>query len=162
MPYSRLYYHLVWTTKNRLPLLTPEIESAVHGYLVAKASGLGATLFALGGTEDHVHLVASIPPSVAVAKFVGQIKAVASTKLNQSGISEETFHWQAEYGAFTFDAKRLPSYVAYVRRQKQHHAEGTAIGVLERVADLTGRVAEQAATYATEDAAWRAELEECL
>ena len=159
MPYCRLYYHLVWTTKGRLPLLTSEVEPVIHGYLVAKATGLGATVYALGGTEDHVHLVASIPPTVPVAKFVGQTKAVASTKLNQSGIAKDPFYWQAEYGAFTFDAKRLPNYVAYAQHQKQHHADGTEIGVLERFADLSGRLGESSTIYATEDATWRAELE---
>ena len=133
MPYWQLFYHLVWATKAREPLLTPEVEAFVYNALRAKAAGLGAVVFALNGIADHTHLVASVPPSVAVATFVGQVKAVASVKLNQSGISKVHFAWQEEYGAFSFDGKRLPYYVAYVEKQKEHHAAGTTFPVLERL-----------------------------
>jgi putative transposase len=161
MPYCQLFYHLIWSTKNRLPLLSAQVEPVVHDFLRAKAIGLGATVFALNGTEDHVHLVASIPPKIAVARFVGQIKAVASTRFNKSAPDGLPFFWQEEYGAFSFDAKRLPNYVAYVNNQKEHHAQNTLISVLERTTDDFPRlVAEAAGVYAIESAIWRRELEE--
>src|SRR5512136_621128 len=100
MPYWQLFYHIVWSTKDRLPLLTPEVESVIYGFLRSKAIGLGATLFALNGTVDHVHMVTAIAPAIAVAKFIGQVKAVASTRFNKSGQSATPFFWQEEYGAF--------------------------------------------------------------
>ena len=133
MPYWQLFYHMVWATKNREPLLTAEIEPVVHGLLRAKAVGLGAMVFALSGTEDHVHRVASIRPGISVARFVGQVKAVASARLNKSGLSVERFAWQNEYGVFSLDRKRLQAHVQYVDRQKQHHAEGTVVAELEGV-----------------------------
>ena len=149
MPYCQLFYHMVWATKNRLPLLTPKVEPIIHNFLRAKAIGLGATVFALNGIEDHVHLVASIPPKIAVAKFIGQIKAVASTKFNQAELERPPFFWQEEYGAFSFDAKRLPNYIAYVERQKEHHAQGTTIPVLERTTDGIPKIIQEAtAIYA--------------
>ncbi|RME44546.1 MAG: IS200/IS605 family transposase [Chloroflexi bacterium] len=161
MPYWQLFYHIVWSTKNREPLLTPSVEPIIHGFLRSKAIGLGATVFALNGVEDHVHLVAAIPPKIAVARFIGQIKAVASTKFNKAGLSDRPFFWQAEYGAFSFDGKRLPNFIAYVERQKEHHAKGTAIPVLERTdggaSSLMLREAE--AGYQVDDANWRRELE---
>ncbi|MCP4367700.1 MAG: IS200/IS605 family transposase, partial [Deltaproteobacteria bacterium] len=83
MPYYQLFYHIVWATKNRLPLLTAQIEPTIHNYVRTKAIGLEATVFAINGIEDHVHVVASIPPKIAVSTFIGQIKAVASTKFNK-------------------------------------------------------------------------------
>ena len=121
MPYCQLFYHLVWSTKDRQPLLTPEVEPVIHNYLRAKAMGLGGTVFALNGIEDHVHLVVSIPPKIAVSRFIGQIKAVASTKFNKSQSDAPPFFWQNEYGAFSFDSKRLPNYIAYVARQQHPH-----------------------------------------
>lgn len=160
MPYTQLFYHLVWSTKNRLPLLTPQVEPVIHNYLRTKAIGLGATVFAVNGVEDHVHVVASIPPKIAVAKFIGQIKAVASTKFNKSAPDAPPFFWQDEYGAFTFDAKRLPNYVAYVNRQKEHHRQGTTIPILERTNNGFPKIIkEETAVYTTEDIAWRRELE---
>ena len=101
MPYWQLFYHVVWATKNREPLLTARLEPVVHGFLRAKAVGLGAMVFALNGVEDHVHMVASIPPGIPVARFVGQVKAVASAKLNKSGLSVGRFSWQkVKVGAF--------------------------------------------------------------
>jgi REP element-mobilizing transposase RayT len=140
MPYCQLFYHLVWSTKNRQPLLIPAVEPVIHNYLRTKAIGLGATVFALNGITDHVHSVVSIPSKLAVAKFIGQIKAVASTKFNKSQPGNQPFFWQDEYGAFSFDAKRLPNYVAYVNRQKEHHAQGTIIPILERTTNGSPKI----------------------
>lgn len=160
MPYCQLFYHLVWSTKARHPLLTPEVEPIIHGFLRSKAIGLGATLFALDGVMDHVHLVVSIPSKIAVATFVGQVKAVASTRFNKAGSNHPPFFWQEEYGAFSFDAKRLPNYIAYVQRQKEHHAQDTIIPILERTDDQTPKLLyESSAFYAIEEAEWRSELE---
>ena len=132
MPYCQLLFHLVWTTKGREPLLTPEIEPTVHGLLRSKAVQLEAQVFALDGTEDHVHMVVSIPPKLAVARFVGQVKAAASTLFNKAHPTRPAFFWQEEYGAFTLDLKRLPNHVAYVEQQKEHHRHSTTIPALER------------------------------
>ncbi len=135
MPYWQLYYHLIWATKNRQPMLLPQFEDAIYGYLRDKAISLGAIVYAIGGIEDHIHMVVSIPPKIAVAKFIGQMKAVASIKFNRSDISDTPFFWQEEYSAFSFDKKRLPNYVAYVKNQKQHHVNQTTISILERLDD---------------------------
>jgi len=162
MPYCQLFYHLVWATKDRAPLLTSNVEPVILGFLRSKAIGLGGVLFALNSVVDHVHMVVSIPASIAVAKFVGQVKAVASTKFNKSGIAGE-FFWQEEYGAFSFDGKRLPNYIDYVERQKEHHAQGTMIPILERTTgEGVVRLSESASLYVVNEAAWRAELESLI
>ena len=74
MPYCQLYYHLVWATKERQPLLAGDREPVVYDFLRAKACGLGGFVYALNGTEDHVQLVVSIPPRLALSDFVGQVK----------------------------------------------------------------------------------------
>ncbi len=160
MPYSQLFYHIVWTTKNREPLLTPKVEPVIYGFLRSKAIGLGATLFALNGTADHVHMVASIPPKIAVATFIGQVKGVASTKFNKSGLSETPFFWQEEYGVFSFDGKRLPNYIAYVENQKKHHAENNILRILERSDDgIVQMVRESQAQYVTRADDWWREMQ---
>lgn len=160
MPYWQLYYHIVWTTKNRLPLLTEDRETIIHGYLRSKAIGLGATVFALNGVPDHVHMVVSIPPKIALSKFIGQVKGVASTKFNKSGLNDPPLFWQDEYGVFSFDRKRLPYYIAYVEGQKEHHAQATTISVLERFDGGELKVLhEPEAVYSLEEDEWRRELE---
>ena len=161
MPYWQLFYHLVWSTKNREPFLTQAVEQAVYGYLAGKATGLQGIVYAIGGIVDHVHMVVSIPPAISVAKFTGQVKGVASTRLNKSQITTVHFEWQDEYGAFSFDAKRLPNFIAYVERQKEHHAEGTTIPLLERATsdDVGPRlVHEEMLPYLVEPDDWRSDL----
>ena len=72
-------------------MLTPDLESIIHEFLRNKAVGLGVTVFALNGVADHVHVVAAIPPKIAVAKFVGQVKGATSTKFNKLTSSSQPF-----------------------------------------------------------------------
>jgi putative transposase len=131
LPYWRLFYHLVWATADRKSLISPELEPMVHGLLRSKAIALGATVYALNGMTDHVHLVASVPPKLSLATFIGKVKGATSTRINKSG-QDQPFFWQDEYAAFSFDAKRLPRLVAYVENQKTHHATSGVIPALER------------------------------
>ncbi len=132
MPYCQLFYHLVWATKGREPLLTAEVEPIIHALLRGKAVRLGVQVFALNGIEDHIHMVASVPPSLSVASVVGQVKATAATRFNKTRAAGPPFFWQEEYGAFTFDSKRLSYHVDYVLGQREHHRRGTVIQALER------------------------------
>ena len=160
MPYWQLFYHLIWATKHREPLMTPTVAPEIYGFLRSKAIGLGATVFAVNGVADHVHVIVAIPPKIAVATLVGQIKGVASAKANKAGLTGTPFYWQEEYGAFSFDEKRLPNFIAYVERQQQHHTDHTTIRVLERTEDQADRlIRESSATYLLDDTAWRCELE---
>ncbi len=133
MPYWQLFYHITWSTKNREPFLTPELEPFVYELIRRKTIGLGATVFAINGMADHIHLITSIPPKIAVATFIGQVKGITSTKINQSLSVSSVFAWQEEYAVFSFDKKRLPHHVAYVERQKEHHSQGSIIPLLERI-----------------------------
>jgi putative transposase len=64
MPYCQLFYHLAWSTKQREPRITPEVEPVIYNLLRTKAIGLGGTVFALNGSVEHIHLVAAIPPEL--------------------------------------------------------------------------------------------------
>jgi len=123
-------------------------------------SEVGGIVFALNGASDHVHVVSAIPPSIAIARFVGQIKGVSSARFNQLGMRDAPLYWQAEYGAFSLDSKRLPHFVAYVERQREHHAEGQQIPILERTAEGgVGLMHESTTEYiAGNDDWWQAML----
>ncbi len=132
MPYTELYYHLVWRTRASEPLIVAGIESRVHRLIWKKALGMGASVFAVNGTEDHVHVVAAIPAATAVADFVGQVKGYCSRQINREQLTDGHFRWQREYGVFSFDRQRLSDTVAYVENQKRHHADGTIMPTFER------------------------------
>lgn len=133
MPYYRLFYHLIWGTKNREPLIQTDFETPLHNVITAKAKELGALVYAVGGIEDHLHLVATVPPRIALSDFIGQVKGNSSHFVNHELSLTYDFKWQAEYGVVSFGGKQLDMVVKYVRNQRQHHAEGTIIPFLERV-----------------------------
>ncbi len=133
MPYWELIYHVVWATKNREPLLVGDVQTRVLDLIREKAANLGLVVHALNAMPDHVHLVAAIPPRLAVASAIGQVKGVSATLYNRERSDQApSVYWQEEYAAFTLDRKRLPAHVAYVNAQQTHHANNTAIPALER------------------------------
>ena len=135
MPYWRLFYHIVWGTKNRLDLIDPAWEKDLYGYLWGKATALECVPHAIGGISDHIHIAISIPPKLALATLIGQLKGSSSHHINKT-YSGGSFLWQTEYGVFTFSEKALPSIVKYINDQKQHHAEKTLNTAMENVTSL--------------------------
>jgi putative transposase len=125
MPFYRLFYHFVWATRDRLPLITPANRDPIYAAMIAKVDEQRGIVHAINGMPDHVHLVATVPPRIAVAHFIGQIKGASShlaSHLHGHGASTP-FAWQAEYGVITVSEYHLPVVVRYVERQQQHHAE---------------------------------------
>lgn len=133
MPFWKLYYHFVWGTKNRLPLISPAFEADLYRAIAAKAQEMGGIVHAIGGTGDHAHLAASLPPRLAPAKFVGDVKGNTSHYVNHILRPDFEFYWQDDYGVFSFGEKSLSMVVGYVHQQKQHHADGTLFDLMERM-----------------------------
>ena len=133
MPYWKLYYHFIWGTKNRLPLINSAFEAELYKVIAAKVKTMDGFVHAIGGTEEHVHLAVSIPPKVAPAKFIGDVKGNSSHYVNHIIKPDFEFYWQDEYGVLSFGEKNLPTIVKYIHNQKQHHADGTLIAAMERM-----------------------------
>lgn len=135
MTYWRCHYHIIWTTLNRTPVLTPEREGVVARCITSVTDEKGLILHGFGLVEDHVHLVLSIPPKFAVSDIVKTIKGSSSHQLrgviDESGLTWPG--WQGEYGVLTFGDQSFDRIVAYVRNQVQHHAEGSIWPTLERI-----------------------------
>jgi len=128
----RIYYHFVWATKERRDLIGPEMEPDLYGYIIGKGVALGAIMHAIGGTSNHIHVVSSVPPTLAVADFVKGIKGSSAHHINHGLVRYPlTFGWQGGYGVFSLGRKQLDDAVSYVLRQKEHHAQGTVIAALE-------------------------------
>ena len=160
MPFWHLQYHFVWATKDLVPIIEPQAEPMIYDLIPGKAAGLGASVFAVNGMADHIHLVAAVPPRLAVADFIGQVKCTTSTRYNQGSQREMPLYWQDEYGVFSFDGKRLPNYIAYVENQKQHHAEGQLLRILERTKELAVPfLQESQAPYMRDSDTWWSEME---
>jgi putative transposase len=131
MPYWKLYYHIVWGTKDRLPLIEPDYEADLYRAIVAKAQELESIVHAVGGTQDHIHLAVSVPPKVAMAPFIGAIKGNSSHFVNHVVQPGFQFNWQDEYGVLSFSEKNLSASVKNIHNQKKHHVDGSVVGAME-------------------------------
>jgi putative transposase len=83
MPYWRLFYHIVWSTKNRLALIDPAWEKDLYRYIWGKATALECIPHAIGGMPDHLHVAISIPPKFSVATLIGKLKGASSHHINE-------------------------------------------------------------------------------
>lgn len=133
MPFWKLYYHFIWGTKERLPVILPTFESDLYRAIAAKVKELAGITYAIGGIMDHIHLAVSVPPKIAVAKFVGEVKGNSSHYINHIVKSDFEFYWQDEYGVLSFGEKNLPAVVRYIQNQKKHHADGNLIAAMEQI-----------------------------
>lgn len=128
MSYWRTFYHLIWSTKNREALITPDIEPRLFAYCVRKANELETMVHAINGWHDHIHMIVSVPPKVAIADLLHLVKGASS--------HEFKLQWQRGYGVLTLGEKQMPIAVAYVENQKTHHVATSTVAALEYVLDI--------------------------
>ena len=98
---SRILVHLVFSTKDRGPMLTPAIRRELHPYLAVVLRENDCPALEVGGVEDHVHLFFGLSRTVAVAKVVEAVKTSSSKWIKTKGLEFAGFHWQGGYGAFS-------------------------------------------------------------
>jgi REP element-mobilizing transposase RayT len=122
---SRLYAHLVFSTKNREPLLDRKIRTRVHGYLATTIRDLDSPWVVVGGVADHVHILFDLGKMVAPVKFVEQVKRESSKFVKTLGDQHSNFHWQRGYGMFSVSPKDRDEAENYVRKQEEHHRRKT-------------------------------------
>jgi len=114
--------HLVFSTKNRLPLIKESWESDLYSYIGTVTCGLKSHLIAAGGIEDHVHLLVKLHPSTALADLMQLIKSNSSRWVKQTRGSKVLFQWQRGYGAFSVSESRVEAVKAYIANQREHHS----------------------------------------
>ncbi|MGQ9651770.1 MAG: IS200/IS605 family transposase [Phycisphaerae bacterium] len=131
--YSEINLHLTWHTKQDAPVLVDTVENRTHRYLRHRALQTpGVIVHEVGGTEDHVHLAVSIPPTVVIGNWIGELKGASSHHINHVICNRKVLGWQDGYGVVSFGTKDLAWVASYVRNQKKHHAEGQTFDRLER------------------------------
>ena len=123
--YSALYYHLVFSTKDRAPLITPDIEQRLWEYLGGIIRDNDGVALRIGGVEDHIHLLIAMTPSTAPSRMVQQIKGGSAKWIHTNFPSLAGFAWQDGYGAFTVSRSALDEVGRYIDRQREHHRHVT-------------------------------------
>ena len=133
--YHKLVYHFVWSTKYRAKRIESDVKPRLHGFIRHKAEGLGAKVLALGGVEDHVHLLVSLSPRVAPADFIANVKGSSSHFMNHEVLGQQVFYWQDGYGVLSVSYRDRVAITRYVDNQEEHHHGASLIASLEIVGD---------------------------
>ena len=134
--YAEINLHITWHTKESSPLLVPKVEAVAHHALRGKCVNTpGVYIHALGGIETHVHLCLSIPPTLTISEFIGQLKGYSSHEVNQK-LGGKVVEWQTGYGVVSFGTGDVPWVKAYVLNQRDRHAAGKIVDRLERITEI--------------------------
>ncbi|MBX3475527.1 MAG: IS200/IS605 family transposase [Planctomycetes bacterium] len=136
--FTALHCHIVFSTKNRQPLLGTEVRDELFPYMASVMKNLGCKLLLGGGVEDHVHLLAGIHPSRAVSDVMRDVKANSSRWVSERWRNLGKFEWQAGYGAFAVAASRLEAVEKYILGQAEHHKRESPQDELRRLLDENG------------------------
>ena len=119
--YTNLLYHIIFSTKDRRPLITPEYEIRLYDYLGGTIRKVGGISLELNGTADHIHLLAKLRPDCALSDVLRELKANATGWMHDVFPSLKNFSWQRGYGAFTVSQSNVEAVRRYIARQKEHH-----------------------------------------
>ena len=119
--FGSLYFHLVFSTKNRQPLIDAELQTRLYEYIGGILRAEKSVLLAAGGMPDHVHLLVSLSRELSIAEAVRLVKANSSKWIHATFAERQQFTWQAGYGAFSVSFSNLPDVKNYLARQAEHH-----------------------------------------
>ena len=119
--YSQLLYHVVFSTRRRTPWITADIAERLYTYIGGIIRGEGGVLRAIGGVEDHVHLLISCGPAIALSDVVRKVKTASTRWVQTTLLHRPSFRWQEGFAAFTVSASQEQAVRGYIARQREHH-----------------------------------------
>ena len=122
---SSILIHLIFSTKNREPFITPDIEQELHPYMATIFRALKSPSLAIDGTRDHVHILFSLARVIAIADLLEEVKTETSKWIKTKGPEFRNFHWQKGYGAFSIGQSQVEAVKQYIHSQKEHHRRVT-------------------------------------
>jgi putative transposase len=132
--FTQLYLHCVWATWDRLPLITPEIQPILYADIVRQCEKLKSTVIAVGGIEDHVHLLVRFSPTLCLSDLMKAVKGSSSHLITHVVNPNEFFKWQGSYGAFSINHSDIDQVAQYIRTQADHHHRKSTILTWETTA----------------------------
>src|SRR5947208_3429750 len=119
---SRLWTHLIFSTKDRYPfLLKPEVREQAHAYIAGILRKHNCPTLLVGGVEDHVHSLFALSKNHSIAEIVYEVKRGSSKWIKTLGSEVGKFHWQNGYGAFSISQSHVEQVKRYIAGQERHH-----------------------------------------
>ncbi|KAF3888604.1 MULTISPECIES: IS200/IS605 family transposase [Nostocales] len=125
--FTQLYLHCVWATWDRLPLITLDIQQQIYAVIIKECTQLECTVIAIGGIEDHIHLLVRFPTTLNIAQLIKQIKGSSSHFVTHEINPGKFFKWQGGYGAFTVSHNGIDNIADYIRNQPLHHKKKSIV-----------------------------------
>jgi REP element-mobilizing transposase RayT len=127
MPQSlaNVLVHIVFSTKNHSPFLSPAIRNELFPYIATVCTGCKSHAHKIGGVEDHIHVVCSLSRTITIAALIEEIKTNSSKWIKTKGREFQRFGWQNGYGAFSIGQSQLDSVKRYIESQPEHHKKMT-------------------------------------
>ncbi|MFD0893662.1 IS200/IS605 family transposase [Luteolibacter ambystomatis] len=123
--YSCLHVHVIFSTKDRVPVIGTAWRDRLHSFLGSVIQERGAQPVAIGGVADHVHLLIGLKPIHAPAAIVRELKSVSSKWIRENRLAP-AFGWQEGYGIFSVGPSQVDAVVRYIANQEEHHRTHTA------------------------------------
>lgn len=118
---SKVYLHIVFSTKNRQPLISSDIESELHKYIAGILKKINCSPIKINGTEDHVHILCLLSRTITMSKLLEEIKRGSSKWIKSKGEKFKKFYWQNGYGVFSVSQSNVRQVESYIEAQKEHH-----------------------------------------
>ena len=131
-----IHYHIVFSTKERRPLIRPEWRARLHEYIGGTVRGMGGVAEAVGGVEDHIHLLVSSKTTDAPAATVREMKKASSVWAAEK--HEPWFAWQEGYAIFSVSWTHVPAVRRYIANQETHHQKIPFVDELKRLLEKNG------------------------
>lgn len=122
---SFLLTHIVFSTKDRAPVLDATVRPALHAYLATVSRNVGCECFRVGGVADHVHLAVRLSRTITMAQLIEELKTSSSKWLKTQSPALAAFAWQRGYGAFSVGPSDLDALLHYIDTQEEHHRTRT-------------------------------------
>ena len=121
MSYTQTFYHIVLRTHRSIPAIVEEHERELYSYMLGFINNIGGRLYRIGGMPDHVHLFVSLPATLAMSKFVQELKTATSKWLKANPHFPLFDGWSKEYAGFSYSLRDRDKIVRYIAKQKEHH-----------------------------------------
>ena len=121
--FATLYTHLVFSTKDRRPLIEPHLKDELHSYMAVVLQNMDCHAIIINSMPDHIHILLNLSRTVTVAKAAETVKANSSKWLKTK--TNSWLGWQSGYGAFSVSNSRLGAVSKYIRNQEKHHAKAS-------------------------------------
>jgi REP element-mobilizing transposase RayT len=122
---ARLHVHLVFSTKNREPIITDSVRSSLHAYMATVLQNLNCHPVLINSVEDHIHLLFELARTVSVSQAVEDVKKSSSKWIKEQGPEFRTFAWQSGYGVFAVSESNVEAVRQYIANQREHHRKKT-------------------------------------